>query len=398
MEKRGVENLALFGGKPIFDVPKSTSSLYCPSEKSFFTYAESIFTTRRLTNNGPLLLRLEDRLAELHGSLYCVGFCSGFMALQIAMYLLALSGKKEVIMPSATYRRMVDIVLWAGLRPRFTDIDLFSAGMSPENIRPHICSDTALILGVHPIVHMSDMIGIETLSHEFGIPLLIDAVEAAYGTINGRSIGSFGDAEVFSMHASKFINGAEGGYLTTNNKDICDSVKKIRSFGFSGKDNLYTLGTNAKLNEVHAAFVLANIDELENQIDRNKLLFSIYDNGLDPYYYNLVRYNAEEKRTWKNIVVDVLDTIKISRDTILKILNAENILARPYYAPPLHKRFNDYVRGDANFTHTDYITNRRMILPSGSHVDKEDIEKILRLMNFICIHSAVICERVRDGQ
>ncbi len=159
---------------------------------------------------------LEARLAPIFiRSRHCVSFCGGFWGLVLAMKGLALQGRTEVVMPSLTYRRLADIVAWAGLTPHFCEVDPVRLCITAETARPCINNHTALILGVHPIVNCCDAEGLEALSAETGIPLLFDSVESSYETFNGRRVGTFGRAECFSMQSSKLLNAFEGGYVTT---------------------------------------------------------------------------------------------------------------------------------------------------------------------------------------
>ena len=393
MPKLTLDDCAFWGGAKLFTEPKPTSGLHRPSEGRFLAYAQSIFSSRQLTNNGPLVCQLESRLAALHGTTCCVTFCSGFMALLITIRTVALSGKREVVMPSATYRRMADIVQWAGLTPRFADIDERSMGVDAALYRRCLTDATALLLGVHPIVNMSDVTGLEELSRETGIPLIFDSVEAAYGTIAGKAIGSFARAEVFSMHASKFINGFEGGYVTTDDKDLAATIKRVEAFGFKSRDVITELGCNAKLNEVHAAMSLACLDEIEEQIAHNKSIFACYEKALEGLPLRLARYDASEERTWKNIVVRLLDGWDISRDELLGLLQAENILARPYYSPPLHGK--DGV--DVSLPATEAVTASSCVLPSGAHVSEADVAIIAAFLHFIYANKEAIKTCLAQG-
>ena len=379
--KQKAEDFAFFGGSKLFDAPKPTSGLYRPSEERFLSYARSLFIAQQLTNNGPLVRELEKRLADLHGTESCVTFCSGFMALLLSIYALALPGRLEVIMPSATYRRMAAIVRWAGLEPRFADIDAHTLGVNAALFKPLISTKTALLLGVHPIVNMSAVEELEALSAESCIPLLFDSVEAAYGTIAGRKIGGFGRAEVFSMHASKFINGFEGGYVTTNNKALGNRLKRMEAFGFQQKDVITELGCNAKLNELHAAMSLACLDELEDQIRYNKAIFKRYKRRLEGLPLHLFKYADDEARTWKNVVVQLEGDWELTRDELLQLLQAENILARPYYSPPLH--ITEKKLAPAVLPVTEEITASVCVLPSGAHVSEQDVDAITDTLHFV---------------
>lgn len=381
MMRQTVSDFALFGGEQFFAEPKPTSDLFRPSEDAFFAYTDSLFESRQFTNNGPLVQQLEARLAQLHGTEHCVAFCSGFMTLLLSIHALALPNRTEVILPTATYRRMADIIRWAGLKPRFSDIDFKTMGVNRKLYEEQITDQTALLLGVHPIVNMSAVTELEELSRDTGIPLLMDSVEAAYGTIGGKRIGSFARAEVFSMHASKFINGFEGGYATTNDGELAAQLKRIQAFGFERRDTITELGCNAKLNELHAAMSLACLDEIDTQIEHNKAIFAQYEKELCGLPLSIVRYDDTQKRTWKNIVVRLGEGWVLTRDEILDLLQAENILARPYYSPPLHTKYAETAMLD--FPVTDAVTTVGCILPSGAHVSVDDVTNVAGILRGI---------------
>ena len=155
-----------------------------------------------------------------------------------------------------------------------------SLGPSPATVAPHISDATALILAAQPIVNCCDATGLEALSAETGIPLIVDSVESAYESCQGRRVGGFGQAEIFSMHASKLINAMEGGYVTTASAPLARRLRLLRGFAYDGQDNVTELGLNAKLNEVHAAMALASLDALPEQIAHNRAVYDAYRRGL----------------------------------------------------------------------------------------------------------------------
>lgn len=389
MVKRTINDLAFWGGPKAFREVRSTSNLVQPDIENFLNYTKRIYKNRWLTNNGPLVRELEARLAKIHETRHCVTFCSGFMALMLAMYDMQIKGipkgEAEVIMPSLTYRRMADIAVWAGLVPHFCDVDTRTLGMTAQTVEPCINRRTALIMGVHPIVNLCDIDGLLQLSQRHSIPLLFDSVEASLASHEGRMIGSFGKAEVFSLHASKLLNGFEGGYLTTNDEELADSLRKGRSFGFSGRDKIVRLGLNAKLNEVHAAMTLACLDEIDKQIEKNKSRYEAYRELLaDMEGIRLVPYDEREKRGYKNILVRLDDSWPLSREHTLQLLHAENLLARPYYSPPLHKKNTTYKKiicGDLDVTEKSSLNH--ILLPCGEFVSIEDVNLIVDMLIFL---------------
>lgn len=382
--KSECSDLAIFGGNPTFSTIRSTSNLVKPDTDVFFSYAKKSFDSRWLTNNGLLVQTLEKRLAHLHNTKHCVTFCNGLWGLVLCMKQLALPGKTQVILPSMTYRRLADIVAWAEMVPHFCDVDAQMLGVSAATVESCITDETALILVAQPIVNICDMDELSAVAHKHDIPILFDSVEAAYASYKGKMIGSFGNAECFSMHASKLINGFEGGYMTTDDAMLADSVKKARAFGFSGPDNVETLGLNAKLNEIHAAMALTSLDDLDDQIIRNRKRYQAYCDYLEPVVgIEIVKYDEIEIRGFKNILVKLNDRWPISRQDTLDILHAENMLARPYYYPPLHKMNASYPTIKPELPVSELLTQNYLLLPSGQFVSSEDIQAITALLGFI---------------
>lgn len=386
-------DLALFGASPLFDTPRSTSSLGAPDFDRFLRYSRIFYEAQQYTNNGPVVQMLEQRLADFHQTRYCITFCSGFWALVLTIRALAMPGRKELLMPSLTYRRMADVAAWAGLTPRFCDVETDTLAISARMARPHVNDDTALILGVHPIVNCCDVISLEQLSLETGVPLFIDAVESVYETFNGRKVGSFGVAECFSLHASKLLNGFEGGYVTTNNAELAQRLLAMRGFGFYTPDNVVELGMNAKLNEVHAAMALAGLDELDQEVADNCQRYRIYQRELEGLAgVRMVAFEETERCGFKNILIELLDDWPLPRELTLRLLNAEQILARAYYSPPLHMKSYGYPVLAGPLPQTEYLAERYLLLPCGHFVNEDDIVKVCRLMRFVAEQAEPIQE------
>ncbi len=384
MSKDGRWDLAVLGGAPTFERPRSTSNLVRPDIDLFLAYSRLFFDAKRYSNTGPVSTLMESRLAEFHGVERCVSFASGFWGLVLAMKALAIPKKGEVVMPSLTYRRLADAAYWAGLTSNFCEVDPMTLAPTPSTVRACTNADTALIVATHPIVNCCDAVGLSELALELGIPILFDSVESVYETIGGQRTGSFGNAELYSLHASKLLNGFEGGYVTSNDAHLADELALARGFGFKGQDNVVTFGVNAKLNEIHAAMALASLDDVHDQINRNRARYYAYKrriaaiNGL-----RLLEFDETECSGFKNIVVEVQPGWPIPRDQTIVILNAENVLARAYYSPPLHTMRTSYVVRHGDLSLTEDLAGRFMNLPSGHHVSLEDIDLIVDLLALI---------------
>ncbi|WP_218124299.1 MULTISPECIES: aminotransferase class I/II-fold pyridoxal phosphate-dependent enzyme [Nitrosospira] len=399
VKKSKAEELAIFGGESLFATPKSTSNLVRPDFEKFLSYSKLFFDQRQYTNNGPLVRLLEQRLANFHQTEFCITFCSGFWALTLAISALATKGRSEIVMPSLTYRRMADIAAWVNLKPHFCEVEPTSLAVSAATVSSCINANTALILGVHPIVNSCDIDGLVGLAKEKNIPLLFDSVESVYESSDSGKVGCFGAAEVFSLHASKLLNGFEGGYLTTNDAYLAERLALTRGFGFKGVDHIVVSGgMNTKLNEIHAAMALASLDDLEDQVFRNRQRYYTYKRLLASIPgIRLLEFEESHQTGYKNIVVELLERWTLTRVDTLRILNAENILARAYYSPPLHRKRMAYDHVPVDLPATDILAERFMLLPCGHLVSNDDVDETVRLLSFLSTNANLIINHLQNN-
>jgi dTDP-4-amino-4,6-dideoxygalactose transaminase len=392
--------LALFGGPPLFTEPKSTSSLVRPDFEQFLNYSRRFFEAQQYTNGGPNVRLLEERLAAFHRTDYCIAFCSGFWALVLAIKALALSDRSEIVMPSLTYRRMADIAAWVGLKPRFCEVEEDTLALSRVTLESCFNEDTALIMAIHPIVNCCNVAEITEVARTHGVPLIFDGVESVYETVQEGKIGQFGDAECFSMHASKLLNGFEGGYVTTNNATLASQLRAMRTFGFTGQDHVSVPdGMNAKLCEVHAAMALANLDRLDLTVIENRTRYRSYQASMRRLPgLRLLEFDESQQTSYKNIIMEVTPDWPLSRDELVRVLNAERILARAYYSPPLHRKPMLYPHFSAELVLTDSLAERFISMPCGDLVTVEDIERVVELLHFIATTGEVIRNRMQTPE
>lgn len=378
MIKSTVNDFAFFGGAPVFSHPLTTMNLVEPDRETFYKYAKASFDAQWMSNNGPAVQELERQLALFHHVKHCIAMSNGFTAICLALHVLSIPKKKEIIVSPLTYRRMADIIDWAGLTPCFCDVDPQTQAISPQTAELCINDNTAGILAPHPRVHLCDISGMESIAKKYKLPLIFDSVEACGATYKGVPLGGFGNCEVFSMHADKVINACEGGYITTNDDILARKLKIVRAFGFSGRDRIECLGYNAKLNELHAAMALASFINIDQQIARNKKLHLLYQEVFRPIQgIHIIPYDTIEKRNWRSVLIYFDKNWPLSRDATLKILNAERINARPYYYPPLHKTFKKQAKnGSISLSVVEHIAETHAILPMGTTVNEDDIPKI----------------------
>lgn len=390
----GLPRFALFGATPLFAEPKPTGNLYRPSIDKFLDYSRVFYQSKRYTDDGELCRMLELRLAEFHAVERAVAVSSGFWGHVLAMAALALPGRIEIIAPAFGYRRTDDMIAWAGFVPHFCDVDPETLGISVATIEAALNDRTALILAPHPMVNCCDARGVEDFGREHGIPVVFDSVEAAYRTYDNRRIGGFGDAEVFSTHSTKLLNSFEGGYVTTKNSQLADRLEHMKRFGLVGPDTVEDgRALNAKFNEVHAAMALASLDEVDDQVAPHRGKYDLYVAGLRNIDgLAIVEHEESQRPDYRLIVVRIGAWWPLSREDTLRVLEAENVLARPYYTPLNHKVV-DYPRVCPELPVTEAIFRDFMVLPSGAHVSEDDVEKIIDILANIRRHGSELKAR-----
>lgn len=378
-----MRELAILGGLPAF---KKLLHVGCPNigdREQFLHYANMVFDNRWLTNCGPLVNRFEKELSSLLGVRHCLTICNATTALEIAARALDLQG--EVIVPSFTFVATAHALQWLGITPVFCDIDPSTHNLDPACVERLITPKTTGIIGVHLWGRPCPILALKEIAAARNLKLLYDASHAFGCTYQSRMIGSFGDAEVLSFHATKLFNTFEGGAITTNDDDLANRICNMRNFGFVGYDEVSCLGTNGKMSEISAAMGLTNLDSLDEFIHTNYRNYNKYRQEISRIPgLSLITYEELEKCNYQYIVVEVDSRITgLHRDELLKVLHAENVLARRYFWPGCH-RMAPYrtLFPDAylNLPNTEQVAERILVLPTGTAIDEHDIETICEIL------------------
>jgi len=396
--KNRIDDLAIFGTKPAF-----SEKLYVgrPNPCNFQHLIEritDIFNRCWFTNNGIYVQELERKIAEMIGVKHCIAMCNGTVALEIAIRAVRLSG--EVIVPSFTFIATVHALQWQKITPVFCDIDPDTHNIDPVQIEQIITPRTTGIIGVHTWGRACDVDVLEALSEKHNLKLLFDASHAFHCSYKGKMIGQFGNAEIFSFHATKFFNTFEGGAVTTNDDDLAKKIRLMKNFGFSGYDNVVSIGTNGKLNEVSAAMGITLMENLNEFIKGNLGNYNQYHRELDNIPgIRLIEYDESEKCNYQYIVLEIDEKVtQINRDQLIEILHAENVLARRYFYPGCHKMEpyrSFFPNAGLLLPETEQLVKNVMTLPTGMAIGKSDIIQICHILRFAVKHGSDLNDRMR---
>ena len=394
--KVSIDQLGLFGGAPAFVDRLHVGRPNIGNKDKFFERANDLFDRRWLTNDGPFVRELESRIADHLNVKECVALCNGTIAMEVLLKCLNLEG--EVILPSFTFVSSAHVLQSMNLTPVFCDVDPQTHNLTADLVEPLITPRTAAILGVHLWGNACPVNALTELADQHSLPLIFDAAHAFACTYQNEFIGNFGVAEVFSFHATKFFHTFEGGAVVTNDSTLANEVRLRRNFGFSGYDHVDGVGTNGKMPEVSAAMGLTNLDDLDLFLETNYRNYTCYEGHLKGLTgINLLPFDAGEKNNFQYIVLIVnQDVTQFSRDLLIEVLHAENVLARRYFHPGVHRvePYNSlYPEFVGNLPGTELLSKQVLCLPTGTSVDLEDIERICDIIKFVGGNSVEICRK-----
>jgi dTDP-4-amino-4,6-dideoxygalactose transaminase len=373
------KNLAVMGGTPRFSEPLHVGRPNIGSHERFIERVKDMLDRKWLSNNGPFVQEFEANLADVLGVKHCIAMCNGTVALEIAIRALNLKG--EVIIPSFTFIATAHCLQWQEITPVFCDIDPGTHNMDPERVEEMITPKTTGIMGVHLWGRPCDIEKLEEIAVRRHLRLLYDASHALGVTHMGQPIGKFGDCEVFSFHATKFMNTFEGGAVVTNNDDLAQKMRLMKNFGFAGYDNVIYIGTNGKMSEVAAAMGLTNLESLNDFVGANRRNYGVYREGLAGLPgIRLLSYDGSEQYNFQYIVIEV-DAAEagLSRDELLRVLHAENVLARRYFWPGCHRMepYRSYFpHAGLLLPDTEAVASRVLVMPTGTAIGTEEIAGI----------------------
>lgn len=385
--------LAILGGRPLFPRPLHVGAPNIGDRERLLQRIGTILDTRRLSNFGPNVRLFEDMVAARADVKHCVAMCNGTVALEIGARALGLAG--EVIVPAFTFVATAHALAWQGIRPVFCDIDPVTHLIDPQKVEALITPRTTGILAVHLWGRPAPVDALQDIADRHGLRLMFDAAHA-FGCSRGqRMVGGFGDLEVFSFHATKFLNSAEGGAIVTNDDELARRARLMSNFGFTGLDSVEALGVNGKMNELSAAVGLNSLESMEEWLAVNRRNMDAWRDALGPLPgVTLQVADGRDRHNHQYVVCEVdAEQAGLNRDQLVAALRAENLLARRYFHPGCH-RMEPYRSsppvGGWNLPCTERVSRRVMVLPTGTAVSTRDIALAGELIRRILDEAAAV--------
>ncbi len=346
---------------------------FLPPFETYSAYLKKIWESNWLTNNGPLLQELEQRLKEYLGVKHLFIVSNGTISLQIAIKVLNLTG--EIITTPFSYVATVSSIVWENCVPVFVDIDPETLCLDPRNIEAAITPKTQAIMGVHVYGNPCDVLEIEKIATKHNLKVIYDAAHAFGVKLNGKSVLNYGDVSSLSFHATKLFHTVEGGALITDSNELAHKINYARHNGHKSPEEFYGLGINAKNSEFHAAMGLSILPSVQRIIRKRKSVCELYD----AYFAGtnlrrpVIPENVEYNYAYYPVILESEAQLLRVRERLVE----NDIHPRRYFYPPLNTL--NYVTFRETKMATD-ISSRVLSLPLYPDLPEEDVRRIAGLV------------------
>jgi dTDP-4-amino-4,6-dideoxygalactose transaminase/lipopolysaccharide/colanic/teichoic acid biosynthesis glycosyltransferase len=379
---------AILGGPPAFREKFRFHAPLLPDLHHVFTAYEDAYRTGLITNAN-LVARLEAAVAGRLGVKHCVAVSSCTSGLMMVLRALGLTG--EVILPSFTFFATGHALRWNGLQPVFADCDASTWNVDPADVERKITPHTSAILAVHLYGNPCDVSALERLAARHRLRLIFDAAHGFGSEYQGRPVGQFGDAEVFSLSPTKLLVAGEGGLVTTNDASIARAIRYMRNYGDLGAYDPLWLGLNARMSEFNASLALAGLPLVDAKVERRNHIANLYTRLLAPLRgLRLQKVVPGDLCAYKDFSILIQsELLGLSRDFLANALLRENIETKKYFYPPLHQQalYREFCNAATNGLHrTNAIAGGVLSLPNYEMLGDKAIENISRAIQRIVSH------------
>jgi dTDP-4-amino-4,6-dideoxygalactose transaminase len=346
-----------------------------PEFEEYIEEIKDLWDSHWLTNMGTKHKKLEAELCSYLNTPNVTLFANGHLALECAISAFGLTG--EVITTPFTFASTTHAIVRNNLQPVFCDIDPDDYTIDVDKLEELITEKTSAIIPVHVYGNVCNVKEIERIAEKYNLKVIYDAAHAFGVTVDGLGVANFGDASMFSFHATKVFNTIEGGALTYNNEALRDKLNSMKNFGITGPESVEYPGGNAKMNEFQAAMGICNLRHVDEEITKRKTVVEKYVERLSGVKgIKLCKSQTGVKSNYAYFPV-VFDGYKMNRDEVFEKLKAESIFARKYFYP-LTNSFACYQgRFDVEKTPVaKHIADRVLTLPLYADLALDDVDRI----------------------
>lgn len=348
-----------------------------PPFEEYINEIRKIWDTHWLTNMGPFHQKFQGLLEEYFGVSNVSLFTNGHLSLELLIQAYNLKG--EVITTPFTFSSTTHAIVRNGLKPVFCDINSQDFTIDVNKIEELITKETSAIIPVHVYGNICNVEKIEEIANKYNLRVIYDAAHAFGVKYRGINCASFGDASMYSFHATKVFNTIEGGCAVYSDPGIGKILDKLKNFGITDAEHVDMVGSNAKMNEFQAAMGICNLRHLEESIAKRRKVVEIYDEllkDINGIQILMRKPEVDSNFAYYPIIVDE-STFGISRDCLCDNLESNSIFARKYFYP-LTSEFGCY-KERFNIAKTpiaEKISREVLTLPLYPDLSTDTVERI----------------------
>ena len=350
-----------------------------PPLEEYVEMLKPIWDSAWLTNMGAYHQEFKEKLKEYMDVPCLELFVNGHMALELALQAMKLEG--EVITTPFSFSSTTHAIVRNGLTPVFCDINREDYTMDAEMLESLITDRTSAILPVHVYGNLCDVERIQEIAKKHHLKVIYDAAHAFGEELDGQGVGRWGDASMFSFHATKVFHSIEGGAVAFGDKSLEPLFYQLKNFGITGYETVEYVGTNGKMNEFQAAMGLCNLRHVERSIEKRGILEARYRERLSGV--EGIRLCRENPRVRKNhaYMPVVFDGYRLDRDQIFQTLKEHNIHARKYFYPCInsYQCYRDRFKAEDTPVAAD-ISKKVLTLPLYEDLPLEAVDRICHII------------------
>lgn len=349
-----------------------------PDYEEYIEAIKPLWDSHWLTNMGTYHMELENKLKEYLGVLQISLMVNGHMALEMAIQAMGFPEGAEVITTPFTFISTTHAIVRNHLKPVFCDIKLCDGTIDEIKMEELITEKTVAIIPVHVYGNVCNVEEIQKIADKHNLKVIYDAAHAFGVTYKGKKIGNYGDASVFSFHATKVFNTIEGGAVTFSDPELYDKLYDLKNFGIRDEEMVVSVGANAKMNEFAAIMGLCNLKHVDDAIERRKKHYEQYKSTLsDLEGIRFLEGINECQKNYAYFPIVIEDNFGVSRDYLYNRLREKNIYARKYFYPLTsdQKCFGEQYK-DVQLHNARELAQKILVLPFYEELEEEKIERI----------------------
>lgn len=355
---------------------------FMPPYEEYIEAIRPLWDSHWLTNMGKYHRKLEERLREYLDVPGLSLMVNGHMALEMAIQTFNFPEGSEVITTPFTFISTTHAIVRNRLKPVFCDVKLSDGTLDENKIENLVTEHTVAIAPVHVYGNVCNIEKIQEIADKYGLKVIYDAAHAFGVKYKGKGIGSFGDASIFSFHATKAFNTIEGGAVTFSDNKIYDKLYNLKNFGIRGEELVTEVGANAKMNEFAAIMGLCNLNHIGSAFEERQKRYGFYRERISGIKgIRLFDINHDTDSNYAYFPVLIEDDYCMTRDELYDCFKAEGIHTRKYFYPLTSDEacFKNKYKND-KLDCARGLAKRVLVLPFHAELELENMERIIRLI------------------